>query len=205
MRGMVSCISAPLMASQKLTLTWYSRSVPRSGALHRLAAPGPAEDVGEDVAEATAAGATSGCSCAFSIVVEIEAAEIEGHFLRIGVSPACALAWSRAAESPRAKSAAARVSFGRGGIDVVGVEAELVVDLALLRIAEDVVGLGDLLELLLGRLVPGIHVGVIFARKFTERLADIIRGRRLLDPEQAVIIFVFVVGCSHVLASGRQL
>ena len=93
-------------------------------------------------------------------------------------------------ESACAKAAAARIGLGCGGIDVVGVEAELIVDLALLGIAEDVVGFGDRLEFLFGRLVAGIHVGMIFARKFAEGLADVLRRGRLLHAEGGVIVLL---------------
>src|SRR5271165_5892262 len=167
------------------------------GMLHRLGCAAPVEDAGEDIAETTAAaaGAPSGSAGAlFSEIGEVEAAEVKRNFLGIGArsagARACALA--RTSKPACAEAATASVRLGRRGINVVRVEAELVVDLALLGIAEDVVGLGDLLELLLGRLVPRIHVGVVLAREFAERLADLLRRRGLLDPEVAVIIFL---GC----------
>jgi len=51
------------------------------------------------------------------------------------------------------------VGFRLRGIDLVAVVANLVVDLALLLVAEYVVGFGDFLELLLGAFVSGIYVG----------------------------------------------
>src|SRR5262249_28938092 len=50
--------------------------------------------------------------------------------------------------------------------------AELVVVAALRRVREYVVRLGDLLELVLGGLVAGIHVRVIAARELAIRLAQ---------------------------------
>ncbi len=74
----------------------------------------------------------------------------------------------------------ARGSLCLRGVNLIGIEAELVVDLALLLVAQHVVGFGDLLELLLGFFVAGVYVGVIFARKLAEGLADIFRSGRLL-------------------------
>ena len=109
---------------------------------------------------------------------EVEAAEVEGNALLT--------AGSRA--SAAARRACTSVGLGRGGIDVVGVEAELVVDLALLLFGEDVVGFGDLFEFFFGLLIPGVHVRVIFAREFAEGLADLILRGRLLDAECAVVV-----------------
>ena len=63
---------------------------------------------------------------------------------------------------------------GPPGGTVVGIEAELIVHLALLRVAQDVVGFLDLLEALLGGFVAGIQVGMILARQLAVRLADIV-------------------------------
>src|SRR5579872_407215 len=65
------------------------------------------------------------------------------------------------------------ICLGLRGIDLVGVETELVVNLALLFVAQDVVGFGDFFELLFGLLVPGIDVGVISARSFAKGLSDL--------------------------------
>ena len=106
---------------------------------------------------------------------------------------------SRSRRNPPAAAAArallARIGLGLRRVDLVGVEAELVVNLALLLVAQNVVGLGDLLELLLGLLVAGIHVGMIFARSFPEGLADLLRRGRLLHAERCVI--VFLSRCGH--------
>src|SRR5207249_2488876 len=102
----------------------------------------------------------------------IEAAEIEGHFL----GPAAATAGRRTAEASGAKSAAACVSLSRRRIDVVRVVAELVVDLAFLRIAEDVVRFRDLLEFFFRCLVAGIDVGMVFARQLAKSLTNLVGG-----------------------------
>jgi hypothetical protein len=153
------------------------------GAMRRLLAARLIEHAGEDVAEtapAATGSARSGlslCSRAAFEVRKVEALEIEGNFLRSGTGT-------------RATIAASRCRFGLRRIDLVGVEAELVVDLALFVVAQDVVGLGDLLELLFRLLVAGVHVRVIFARKFAEGLADLLRSGRLLDSENAVVVLV---------------
>src|ERR1035437_61389 len=90
----------------------------------------------------------------------------------------------------------ASIGLGRSRVDLVGVEAQLVVDLALLLIAQHVVGLGDFLELLLGPLVVGVHVWVIAPRSLAEGLPDLLRRRRLLHAERAVIILVLGRGHS---------
>src|ERR1700733_1603523 len=127
------------------------------------------EDAGEDVAEAapTAAGRSrSGLAlrsgAAFK-VGEVETFKIEGHFLR----PGATAAWTRTS------IAAASGRFGLRRVDLIGVKAELIVDFALLLVAQDVVGLGDLLELLFRLLVAGVHIGMVFSRKFAEGFADV--------------------------------
>src|SRR3972149_3363057 len=67
-----------------------------------------------------------------------------------------------------------------------------VVFLALLRIAQDFVGLVDLLELRLGPLVPGIHVGMMLPRQPPERLPDLVGGRPLRKPERLVMVLLRV-------------
>jgi len=50
----------------------------------------------------------------------------------------------------------------------VRIKTELVVDFALLRVAEDLVRFGESLELLLCGLVPRIDVWMVLARKLAE-------------------------------------
>src|SRR5215468_6278867 len=83
----------------------------------------------------------------------------------------------------------AGISLGRGRINVVGVEAKLVVNLALLGIAEDFVRFRKSLELLFGGLIAGIHVGMVLARKLAERLLDFVGRGRLLDTQRRVVVF----------------
>lgn len=53
-------------------------------------------------------------------------------------------------------------------VDLAGVEA-----FALLRIAQEIIGHRDFLELFFGRLVPGIEIGVKLFRQLAVRLLDI--------------------------------
>ena len=105
-------------------------------------------------------------------VGEIESLKIKGH----------TLLWT-CATGARTPIAAAGCRFRLRRIDLVGVEAELVVDFPLLLVAQNIVGFGDFLELLFGLLVAGIYIGVIFARKLAKGLADLIRRGRLLYSE----------------------
>ena len=49
-------------------------------------------------------------------------------------------------------------------------------------------GLGDLLEALLGLLVVGVGVGVVLARELAVGLLDLLGGRFLVDPERLVVV-----------------
>src|SRR5271165_2762830 len=151
----------------------------------------------EDIAEA--AGATAGAAASLAAagrvidqVGEIEPAKVEGNALSAGLSAA-----SRKAAAVGA-AAGAGVGFCRRRIDVVGIEPDLIVNLALLGIAQNFVGLRQSLELLLSRFVPGIDVGMVLARKFAKRLADVLGGGRLLYPENLVIV-LFAGGCHGLL------
>ena len=63
-----------------------------------------------------------------------------------------------------------------------------VVLLALVGIAEHVVGLGDLLEALLGLRVARVLVGVVLARELAVGLLDVVGRRLALDAEHLVVI-----------------
>src|SRR5213079_1532524 len=64
--------------------------------------------------------------------------------------------------------------------------AEGVVLLSLLGIGEHVVRALDLLEALLGGLVPGVLVRVVLARELPVRLLELVRGGVLSDAEHLV-------------------
>ncbi len=75
--------------------------------------------------------------------------------------------------------------------------ARLVVLLALRRVGQHVVGLGDLLEPLLGLRVPGIGVGVVGAGQLAVGLLDVGLARVLGDAEGGVVVLLDVVARAH--------
>src|SRR5262249_6290520 len=133
----------------------------------------------EDVPEAsgstpTLAGRSTG------EIGKVEASKTEGAPL-----PRSLVSRSPPRKAPKSACAETRpttasVCFRGRGIYVVRVKTDLIVDLALLGVAENVVGFGDLFELLFGLLITRIDVGMIFARKFAECLPDVIRRGVLL-------------------------
>ncbi len=72
--------------------------------------------------------------------------------------------------------------------NVVGVETVLIVDLALLGIAQDVVSFLDFLEALLGGFIAGVQIRMILARQLAVRLADLVFFGRARYTERLVII-----------------
>ena len=70
------------------------------------------------------------------------------------------------------------------------VRAELVVERSALRVGEDLEGGRDLLEALLGRLVPRVDVGVVLAGLLPVGLLDLLRGRGPGDAEDLVEVAV---------------
>jgi len=85
--------------------------------------------------------------------------------------------------------APARRSLSLRRIDLVGIKPERVVDLPLLLVTQNIVGLGDFLESFLSLLITRIHVRMIFARKFAKGLANILRRGRLLYAQNSVVVF----------------
>src|SRR5262249_38845852 len=115
------------------------------------------------------------------------------HFF-LGHRPVAALAAGSAAEVHVESAELTGIEAGaarRGASLLVGapVRAQFVVFLALRRIAEDLVGLVDLLEAGLGRLVAWVHVGMVLARQLAERLLDLFFARGLRDAERGVVVF----------------
>src|ERR1041385_2927287 len=104
-----------------------------------------------------------------------------------------AAAAARAAEIDVPLAPGKRIwSAGAFGLFVrTPVRAKLVVLLALGGIAEDLVGLVDLLELGVGRLVAGIDVRVMLARELAEGLLDLLVRRAFAHAERGVIVFEF--------------
>src|SRR5205807_9968869 len=113
-------------------------------------------------------------------------AEVEVRALTAGAR----LATRKTAETARACWAATRISLSCRWINIVRVEAELVVNLALLGIAEYVVSFGKGLKFFFGSFISGIDVRMIFARKLSERLADVLGGGGLFYAEDFVIVFL---------------
>src|SRR5260221_4762920 len=77
---------------------------------------------------------------------------------------------------------------GVGGETAVGIEALLIVHLAFLGLAQNVVGFLQLLEAILGRLVARIEIRVIFARKTPVRLPDVVGGCLPVDLKGLLIV-----------------
>ena len=128
----------PRIAVQKSTVAWYSRSVPGCGPRGCCVLLRSGEDAGENVLEAAPRLDEPGPGLLPRMAAALKSGEVEA----VEVD-----------RSAAARALLARIGLGLRRVDLVGVEAELVVHLALLLVAQNVVGLGDLLELLLGLLV----------------------------------------------------
>ncbi len=158
--------------------------------LGRSTASAAGKDIRENIAEASTAARSfaSSTSPAFEHIGEVESSKIKVN--ATCASRSCSLRARKSVEAAGSRlSAPARISLSRRRIDVVGIKPELIVNLALLGIAQDVVSFGDSLKLLLRTLVAGIDVRMVFARQFAKRLADVVRRGGLLHAEGAVIVF----------------
>src|SRR5208282_2466161 len=89
----------------------------------------------------------------------------------------------KSAGSPSRATARAGIGLGCRRINVVRVKPDLVVNLPFLGVTQNIVGFGKRLKFLFGTFVPGIDVRMIFPRKFAKGFANVLGGRRLLDPE----------------------
>src|SRR5258707_3654494 len=158
--------------------------------LRRSATAPATEDPGKDIFKATAAGAAGPPAAPriFEHVGEAEPSAIEVSALTAGL-PVSAPRKTARRESAR-PAAGPRVGFCRGTICMVGVEADLGGDLALLGIAQNVVGFGQGLELLLSPFVPRVNVRMVLPRQFAERLADFLRRGALLHAQNLVIVLL---------------
>src|SRR6185312_10779423 len=156
----------------------------RPSRLAAASAKHAAENVFEAAAKTRAFLLRRASSAAALKAGKIKASKIKWDFL-----PATTCALSSRKTTAGVPSTCSRL--GRRGIDVVRVEAELVVDLPLLVVAQNIVGFRNLFELLFRLLVPGIHIRMMLAREFAKRLSNLVRGRRLLHTQRAVIIFFF--------------
>src|SRR5207302_8699532 len=68
------------------------------------------------------------------------------------------------------------------------IRPEFVIFLPLLRVAEDFVGLVDVLELFFGGLIAFGAVGMLLSREFAESLANLFVARCRFDAEHPVIL-----------------
>src|SRR5215831_19625535 len=95
---------------------------------------------------------------------------------------------------------AARRHFLAGGVDLAGIVAT-----ALVGIGQDLVGLRDLLEFRLGRLVSGVEVGMVLLGELAEGLADVLLRSGLRHAQHSVGIGhnLANVGRFHAVASPR--
>jgi hypothetical protein len=113
-------------------------------------------------------------------IAEARAAKLEFGILTALSPPAKALAAGKS-------SAAGRRAEFRAGFPV---GAEFVVFFPLDRVGEDLVGLVDFLEFLLGALFVLGDIGMKFAGELAEGLLDFVILRSARDAEGFVIIFV---------------
>src|SRR5207245_8956132 len=117
---------------------------------------------------------------------EIVRSELEVRALTAGDRPAA----GKTAKSAGTVWTSTRISLSRRRINIVRVEAELVVNLALFGIAENIIGFGEGLKFCFGSFVSGIDVRMIFARKLAECLADVLGGSGLFYAEDFVLVFL---------------
>ena len=81
---------------------------------------------------------------------------------------------------------------GRAALLPLGVGlAQLVVAGALLGVAQDLVGLVDLFKAVLGLLVAGVAVGVIFHGQVAVDLFDLVGTGAARDAEDLVVVVIF--------------
>src|SRR6267378_4410295 len=134
----------------------------RPAVLGRSATSPAGKNIRENIAEAPTAARSfaSATAPAFEHVGEVESAKIKVDTARARrFSP---LRPGKSVESARARlSSASRIGLSRRRINVVGIKPELIVNFALLGIAQDVVRFGDSLELLLRTLIAGIDVRMV--------------------------------------------
>src|ERR1700722_11756792 len=161
---------------------------------NRTAAPA-AEHARENVLETSTASTATGsagpaaAAASFEQVGKIEAAKIKICALISATAAGLSAAWETGRIPSSSSSSGASIGVGCSWIDVVGIKPELIVYLPLFGIAQNVVGLGQRLELFFSPLVAGIYIRMVFARQLTKRLTNLLRRRGLLDPKDFVIIF----------------
>ena len=128
--------------------------------------------------------------------------EVHGHAGPDALAPAGSAAPLLAAAEAAAEEAAENVAqvaeieaacpvsaaLARAIVGVHPGEAELVIFLALIGIGQHLVGLVDLLELLLGLLVAGVHVRVILPGQLFVCFFDLVLAGALFNAQDLVII-----------------
>ncbi len=172
-RVMFSRTCVPLIACQKSMLRPYSRSAPFSGAVLAAARSLPSEPLAENVLEIRGfAGSAARCRAAAAARAAARETSEKSNPPKPMFGPRC----------PHRPAPAARRHA------VFRIEAELIVHLLLLRLAQNVVGFLDFLEAVLGGLVAGIQIGMMFAREFAVGLADLLRIGVALHPECLIVI-----------------
>src|ERR1700722_6427302 len=103
------------------------------------------------------------------VVREIKASKIDGDATPPASLPRRATGWPTARKTTVARTSC---RFRSGRIDLIGVVAQRIVNLTLLLVAQNIVGLGDCLEPFFRLFVTGIHVRMVLARELAEGLAD---------------------------------
>ena len=119
--------------------------------------------------------------------------ELGEHVVALGEVPVSAVSLVRMAALARIVaiiSSVRRRLLRPRGVDLAGVEPP-----PLVRIGKQIVGGGDLLELLLGALVARVEVGVKLLGQLSVGLANLIGGRGLGDAKN-------LIGVSHALIRG---
>src|SRR5471030_2730860 len=135
----------------------------------RLAPGAAAKELREDIAEAAGRGRSRFRALASSARARREVGEVEAAEIHVGMRRLAGAALAR-------------------GVTVVRVEADLVVHLALLGIAQNVVGFLDVLETIFGGFVAGVQIGVVFARELPVGLTDFIRVGFAGNTESFVVL-----------------
>ncbi len=128
-----------------------------------------AEELAEDVAKSpsSAASLRAGPGTMVDVIGKIETAET--HAGLTGRRTTLPGAWA-------------------AGRDVVGIEAVLIVNLALLRFAQDIVRFLHFLETLLSGFVARVQIGMVFARQLAVRFADLVFFGAARHAQRFVII-----------------
>src|SRR5687767_3786417 len=122
-----------------------------------------------------------------------ERAGVPEHLLHLflGHRPVAAARRTADVDVPLPGERTAGATGGAGLFVLAPVRAQLVVLFPLGGVAEDFVGLVDLLELRLRGFVARVHVRVILPRQLPEGLLDLLFGSGLGDAERGVVVLEF--------------